>query len=113
LTGSDVLWHVDNSPQLRWSDRRAAIERELIAEGGRHLILVRYPPGHSPQEEWVYNAADIDNAQIVWARDLGENANERLIEHFSGRHLWRLLERGAGSQLEELPPNASQEGSNP
>jgi len=40
--------------------------------------------------EWVYNQADIDNAKIVWARDMGPTDNVELIRYFKDRSVWLL-----------------------
>jgi hypothetical protein len=55
---------------------------------GQHLVIVRYAPGHDPNLEWVYNAADIDHAKIVWARDMGQGDNLELLRYFSNRRVW-------------------------
>ena len=34
--------------------------KRLKQEDGKHLVVVSYGPGHSFQNEWVYNEADID-----------------------------------------------------
>ena len=40
----------------------------------------------------------IDEADnVVWARDLGREANERLIAYFRGREVW-LLREGEGME---------------
>jgi hypothetical protein len=36
----------------------------------------------------VYNAADIDNAQVVWAREMDMVQNRKLLEYFKDRHVW-------------------------
>jgi len=59
-------------------ERRIFVNRALAQIPEKLLILVRYWPQHAFQEEWVYNAADIDDARIVWARDLGDTENEKL-----------------------------------
>jgi hypothetical protein len=69
---------------------RAAIVRQLEDLPGRHLVIVRYGPEHDLEKEWVFNAADIDNAKIVWARDMGEMDNEELLQYFHSRHVWRI-----------------------
>ena len=68
---------------------RIAITQRLAAAPGRQLVFVRYYPPHQ-FEEWVHNGADIDAAQIVWARDLGQEKNEMLIAHYRGRTIWLL-----------------------
>jgi hypothetical protein len=68
---------------------RAAVIARLSAEGGRHVVIVRYSADHPAHREWVFNAADIDGSPIVWARDRGEE-NRRLREYFTGRRFWLL-----------------------
>ncbi|MEN6533536.1 MAG: hypothetical protein ABFD89_07730 [Bryobacteraceae bacterium] len=69
---------------------RAQIVSALTQSGGKHLILVRYSPEHSPQFEWVYNAADIDAAKVVWAREMTPREDARLLAYFRDRHVWLL-----------------------
>jgi hypothetical protein len=59
---------------------------------GRHLVFVRYLPGHLLDDEWVYNAADLPGERIVWARAMGES-DLSVIQYFAGRQVW-LLEVG-------------------
>jgi len=68
---------------------RIAIRRQLEAAPGRHLVFVRYWPQHRFQE-WVHNAADIDGARIVWARDIGPDENQKLLRYYPGRTAWLL-----------------------
>jgi hypothetical protein len=68
--------------------RRARFQHDLEARPGPQLIIVRYHPGHSPHEDWVYNRADIDHAKLVWARDYGEERNRRILDHYPSRDAW-------------------------
>jgi hypothetical protein len=69
---------------------RVAITQQLDAAPGRHLVIVRYGPHHDVDWEWVYNAADIDGAKIVWARDMGDPNNQELLQYFGSHHSWNL-----------------------
>ena len=69
---------------------RARVLDQLQHDPGRHLVLVRYRADHEVLAEWVYNQADIDNAKVVWARDMGAEKNEELLEYFRDRHAWLL-----------------------
>ena len=73
-----------------WGITRARIENELERDGQRHLVVVRYGPRHSPHREWVSNAADIDGAPVVWAREMDPESDSRLLKYFAGRRVWRL-----------------------
>jgi hypothetical protein len=68
---------------------RHAVRDRLLATPGKQLVFVRYRVGHA-FEEWVYNAADIDASQIVWARDLGADENEKLRRYYPDRTSWLL-----------------------
>ncbi len=70
-------------------DGRIAIADQLAREPGRHLVFVRYWPGHK-FKEWVHNGADIDALRVVWARDLGEPENEKLRHYYPTRNVWLL-----------------------
>ncbi len=65
--------------------KRIAVARELGRVPGKLLVFVRYLPQHVFQEEWVYNAADIDEARIVWARDLGPEEDDKLLHYYPDR----------------------------
>ena len=82
-----------------WAAVRAGIESELRSDGHRHLVVVRYGPEHKVHEEWVYNEADIDGAQIVWAREMGPEMQARLFDYFADRTVWLLEENGAAPRL--------------
>jgi hypothetical protein len=86
-----VALHVPlDPPWPRGNLNRAQIRRTLENTPGGHLILVRYSPSHDLDTEWVYNAADIDKAKVVWARDMGESDNRELLRYFRDRNIWIL-----------------------
>jgi hypothetical protein len=67
------------------TEARAIVHAELARMPGAQLVIVRYGPHHNFFEEWVYNAADIDAAKVVWARELTEAENQRLLAYFGNR----------------------------
>ena len=68
---------------------RIAINDELGRAPGRQLVFVHYAPQHK-FHEWIHNDADIDAARVVWALDLGEAENKKLIAYYSDRHVWMV-----------------------
>jgi hypothetical protein len=67
---------------------RRRVEAGLEPLLGKQLVIVRYAPGHDPMNEWVYNAADIDDSKVVWAREMDEAGNLELIHYYKDRTVW-------------------------
>jgi hypothetical protein len=93
-------WRMDieglRGPAASWYYQRADLLKSLEQQGARSLVIVRYLPGHSANEEWVFNRALIDESTVVWARDMGAGKNRELIDYFPDRRVW-LLSVGPGS----------------
>jgi hypothetical protein len=85
-----------------WSVERARMQRTLTETGQRHLVMVRYSPGHIYSEEWTYNDSDIDGSQVVWARELTREKNDKLLRYFADRQIW-LLDADVSSGRELVP----------
>ncbi|MDQ1468954.1 MAG: hypothetical protein QOJ99_434 [Bryobacterales bacterium] len=71
------------------SEGRMAIDRQLAASPGKHLVFVRYSPSHTLRE-WVYNEANIDSSRVVRALDLGPEENAKLIRCYPKRKTWLI-----------------------
>jgi hypothetical protein len=76
-------------PLNSWRFIRSDIERELGGKG-KQLILVQYAPHHPAAAEWVYNKADINQSSMVWARSMGQEKDQQLIQFFKDRKAWIL-----------------------
>jgi len=74
----------------REPEPRIEVNRQLAKTPGKLLVLVRYWPNHIFQQEWVYNAADIDGSRIVWARDLGDAEDRKLVHYYPDRTILLL-----------------------
>ena len=82
-------------------DNRATTAAQLSAIPGNHLVIVRYSLQHHPNYEWVYNRAEIDRANVVWAREIPSVSMQPLLNYFHGRTVW-LVEPDSGS-LQLMP----------
>jgi hypothetical protein len=83
-----VLYTRQEPPE--WATLRVRMQEQLERAPGRHLVIAHYAPGHSPHEEWVANAADIDGAKVIWARSMLPEQNDALVDFFAGRRVWDL-----------------------
>jgi len=89
--------------ETTWSERRAAILKDLQLQAGNDLVLVRYSPDHDVLNEWVFNHADVSNAEVVWARWGSDALNKNLLKNYPGRRHWLLEWRQGVPSLSELP----------
>lgn len=86
---------IDGYPNKAWYGgtrpfglQRAGVLKKLESFNGQQLAIVRYSPGHSIFDEWVYNAPDIDSSKVVWAREMDTADNQELIRYFNNRRVW-------------------------
>lgn len=84
---------------------RAAIQNHLSQQPGKHLIIVRYEPDHNIHDEWVYNGADIDAAKVLWARELDEPQNAKLLAYFKDRTVWLVEPDNDNTELIPYSPS--------
>jgi hypothetical protein len=81
----------DQSPSVtKFSHDRARLSSALNGLPGRHLVFVLYSDEHDVDEEWVYNAANIDGARIVWARYMTRERRQELLAYYPDRTAWVL-----------------------
>jgi hypothetical protein len=96
-----VIAHTQIEPVYpRGNLDRASILRTLESLPGQQLALVRYGNDHVPESEWIYNAADIDAAKVVWAWDMDEQSNRELFHYFRSRRGWLV-------EADQSPPKLS------
>jgi hypothetical protein len=79
---------------------RAQLEAKLENLNGKQLVLVRYSPEHNTFNEWVYNSADIDNAKVIWAREMDAVNNAELIHYFKDHQVWLVQPDNIPAKIE-------------
>jgi hypothetical protein len=67
---------------------RAQVLDTLEQLPGQQLVIVRYDEHHDPNNEWVYNAPNIDAAKVIWARDMSTADNLELLKYYHNRRVW-------------------------
>jgi hypothetical protein len=80
-------------PTMWYGTEPLGLAREHVAQQlescpGKQLAIVRYAANHSVFDDWVYNAAEIDGAHVVWARETGGDAGAELLRYFRDRTAW-------------------------
>ena len=85
-------------------ESRLQIQGQLAKVPGKLLVLVRYWPQHIFQNEWVYNAADMDSARVVWARDLGDTEDQQVMKYYPDRTVLLLEPDARPARLTRYGP---------
>lgn len=96
---------VRESSVYHWAWRKHQVSEKLDHVEGKHLVLVKYNRDHIYHNEWVYNAADIDNSKVVWARILEPEKNEKLVNYFQDRSIWVVEADSPKINLHPYPGN--------
>jgi hypothetical protein len=70
---------------------RAALENFLKQQPGKHILFLETADAFPADARfYVYNRADIENAEIIWAHKLSAEENAALINHYKNRSVWLL-----------------------
>jgi hypothetical protein len=93
-----LFWTCEGDPS------RSAIAAKLNHTPGKHLIIVRYTEDHNIHDDWVYNGAEIDNAKVLWARELDPEQNAKLLDYFKDRKIWLVTPDSDNTYLEPYTP---------
>lgn len=77
---------------------------EQMVDGSpdRYLAFVSYDDGYDLHDDMVFNRADLEAANVIWANDLGSERNDGLISHYPGRRSL-LVHVGGGSVKVRVP----------
>jgi hypothetical protein len=70
---------------------------------GQQLVVVRYSALHNPLDEWVYNAPDIDNSKVVWAREMDAAHNLELMNYYRNRKVWLVEPDSIPAKVQPYP----------
>jgi len=93
-----LIWTCQGDPS------RAAIQNTLSHRPGKHLIIVRYDLDHNIHDEWVFNGAEIDTAKVLWARELDQPQNAKLLAYFKDRTAWLVEPDNDNTELIPYSP---------
>ena len=104
-----TFWWARLAPSERGLERARLLAR-LEGMPGQHLVIVRYGPAYDPgrQIEWVYNVADIDRAKVIWAREMDDAENTRLLQYYRTRRIWLIEPSRPPVQLQPYPVQPAQ-----
>jgi hypothetical protein len=72
------------------SSRREVVAKMVEQNAGKHLVFVRFGPTCDVHECWIYNSAQVEDARIVWARSINEQADDQLRHALPDHSIWDL-----------------------
>jgi hypothetical protein len=103
-------WNFNWFGPEHFGTERAQMETWLDHQPGQQLVIVRYWGNHDPFDEWVYNAADIDRSQVIWARDGDPAGNPELIRYYKDRNVWLVEPDATPARIQLYPMDANGSG---
>jgi hypothetical protein len=70
---------------------RAELENFLKSQPGKHLLFLETADAFPADARfYVYNRADPEASEIIWAHDLSPEENAALVNRYKNRSVWRL-----------------------
>lgn len=84
---------------------KADLEEMVEKLPDRYIALVNYNPNYSFHDEIVFNKADIENAKLIWAHDLGSTKNKPMLRFYNNRKILMISVEGTKIKINPLPSN--------
>jgi hypothetical protein len=84
---------------------RKSVLQRLDQVPGKKVVFVEYAPGSDVNQEWIFNRADIDNSQTIWAYEMGPRKDQEVINYYPHRQFWRLVAYKSRLDLSRLGPD--------
>jgi hypothetical protein len=85
---------------------RARLVSQLERIPGQHLLFVRHEPWDAGAVCWIYNDPDLNRSRIIWAHDMGDAENEKLIRLYPNRKVWMVDKDNVFNLLRPYSPSA-------
>lgn len=82
------------------------VEATLLSRGGRCIVFVHCHVNFAvmkPVPEWVSNPPDIAKAPVIWAQDLGPQADRALLNLYPDRKAWIFQPNAVPPTFDEYP----------
>jgi hypothetical protein len=89
---------------------RQVVQKKLEALPGKHLVMVRYGEDHNIHDDWVFNGADIDSQRVVWAREIDEDQDRKLLGYYRDRKVWLVTPDEDNTYLAPYTPPPDRAG---
>jgi hypothetical protein len=65
---------------------RSRIQAQMEQTPGRHIIFVHFQRWATVF--WMYNDPDPQTSKVIWAYDMGDEANQQFMQLYPGRQAW-------------------------
>ncbi len=95
----DFFWYGPG----HFGTQRAQAQATVAAHPGKQLAIVRYAATHYSMDEWVYNGADLNGCQLLWARSMGPERDRELIAAYPDRTPWLVEPDNADATVTPYP----------
>jgi hypothetical protein len=82
---------------------RLRVRHIVESHPGQHICFVRYGVNHPPEQEWIYNTAEIPSQRLIWVRSLGAETDRRIQAAFPGRTAWLVQPDAPLARVEPYP----------
>lgn len=104
-------WLLTDPPymQLPGQLENARLQAQLEQIPGEHLVIVHNHLTANGSQDWIYNKPDIDHAKVVWARDMGPEKNQELLDYFKHRKVWMVDENDGVMRLEAYDQHSAKD----